>query len=186
ARARGVKVRVLLDHLGNLQYPGYRRTKRFLTAAGIEWHLMLPLQPLKGRFQRPDLRNHRKLLVVDGDVAFTGSLNVIEPAYQRRKNHRRGLEWKDYRVRFEGPGVAGLDAIFATYWYSETGELVVREVAPVRPGDGTLDCQVVPSGPGFHGENNLRLFNSLVYNAQRRFVLVSPYFVPDDSMLYAV
>src|SRR5690606_2218561 len=94
ARARGVKVRVLLDHLGNLQYPGYRRTKRFLTAAGIEWHLMLPLQPLKGRFQRPDLRNHRKLLVVDGDVAFTGSLNVIEPAYQRRKNHRRGLEWK--------------------------------------------------------------------------------------------
>ncbi|HLU63916.1 MAG TPA: cardiolipin synthase [Protaetiibacter sp.] len=186
ARARGVKVRVLLDHLGNLQYPGYRRTKRFLTAAGIEWHLMLPLQPLKGRFQRPDLRNHRKLLVVDGDVAFTGSLNVIEPAYQRRKNHRRGLEWKDYWVRFEGPVVAGLDAIFATDWYSETDELLVREVAPVRPGDGTLDCQVVPSGPGFPGENNLRLFNSLVYNAQRRIVLVSPYFVPDDSMLYAV
>jgi cardiolipin synthase len=186
ARARGVKVRVLLDHLGNLQYPGYRRTKKFLTEAGIDWHLMLPLQPFKGHFQRPDLRNHRKLLVVDGAVAYTGSLNVIEPSYQKAKNHKRGLHWKDYWVRFEGPVVAGLDAIFATDWYSETDELLVREVARARPGDGTLDCQVVPSGPGFPGENNLRLFNSLVYNAQKRIVLVSPYFVPDDSMLYAV
>lgn len=186
ARARGVKVRVLLDHLGNLQYPGFRRTKRFLTEAGIDWHLMLPLQPLKGRFQRPDLRNHRKLLVIDGEVAFTGSINIIESAYQKSKNRKRGLHWKDYWVRFEGPVVAGIDAIFATDWYSETDELLVREVAPVRPGDGALDCQVVPSGPGFPGENNLRLFNSLVYNAQRRIVLVSPYFVPDDSMLYAV
>ncbi|AYF98108.1 cardiolipin synthase [Protaetiibacter intestinalis] len=186
ARARGVKVRVLLDHLGNLQYPGYRRTKRFLDAAGIEWHLMLPLQPLKGKFQRPDLRNHRKLLVIDGTVAFTGSLNVIETPYQRKKNHRRGLHWKDYWVRFEGPVVAGIDAIFVTDWYSETDELLVREAAPIRAGDGHLDCQVVPSGPGFSVENNLRLFNSLVYNAQKRIILVSPYFVPDDSMLYAV
>jgi len=186
ARARGVKVRVLLDHLGNLQYPGYRRTRRFLDRAGIDWHLMLPLQPFKGRFQRPDLRNHRKLLVVDGEIGFTGSVNVIETPYQKKKNHKRGLHWKDYWVRFEGPVVAGIDAIFVTDWYSETDELLMREVAPIREGDGHLDCQVVPSGPGFSVENNLRLFNSLVYNAQKRIILVSPYFVPDDSMLYAV
>ncbi|WP_255513332.1 cardiolipin synthase [Homoserinibacter sp. GY 40078] len=186
-RARGVKVRVLLDHLGNFQYPGYRRTKKFLTEAGIEWHLMLPLQPFKRKFQRPDLRNHRKLVVIDGEIAFTGSLNVIETPYQRKKNHKRGLHWKDYWARFEGPVVAGIDAVFVTDWYSETDELLVRESAPVRTmGDGDIDCQVVPSGPGFSVENNLRLFNSLVYNAQRRIVLVSPYFVPDDSMLYAV
>jgi cardiolipin synthase len=187
ARARGVKVRVLLDHLGNLQYPGFSRTKKFLDKAGIEWHLMLPLLPLKGKFQRPDLRNHRKLLVIDGQVAFTGSINIIETPYQKKKNHKKGLHWKDYWVRFEGPVVAGIDAIFVTDWYSETEELLVREAAPVRAtGDGHLDCQVVPSGPGFSGENNLRLFNSLVYNAQKRIILVSPYFVPDDSMLYAV
>ena len=52
--------------------------------------------------------------------------------------------------------------------------------------DETIDCQVVPSGPGFDGENNLRLFNTLLYNAQERIILTSPYFVPDDSMLYAV
>jgi len=189
AHRRGVVVRVLLDHLGNFQYPGYRRTVRRLNAMGIAWRRMLPFRPLRGQLQRPDLRNHRKLLVVDGKVAFTGSQNVIETGYQRRKNHRRGLHWKDYMARFEGPVVAGIDALFVTDWYSETGELLEREAAPARPevsDEGEYDCQVVPSGPGFEGENNLRLFNSLVYAAQKKVILTSPYFVPDDSMLYAI
>lgn len=187
AHDRGVIVRVLLDHLGNAQYPGYRRTVRRLTAMGVQWRRMLPFRPLHGQLQRPDLRNHRKLLVIDGEVAFTGSQNVIETGYQRRRNHRRGLHWKDYMARFEGPVVAGIDALFVTDWYSETGELLDREAAPVRrTGDGDFDCQVVPSGPGFDGENNLRLFNSLVYAAQKKVILTSPYFVPDDSMLYAI
>jgi cardiolipin synthase A/B len=189
AHRRGVVVRVLLDHLGNFQYPGYRRTVRRLNAMGVKWRRMLPFRPLRGQFQRPDLRNHRKLLVIDGEVAFTGSQNVIETGYQRRKNHRRGLHWKDYMARFEGPVVAGIDALFVTDWYSETGELLEREAAPARPevsDEGEYDCQVVPSGPGFEGENNLRLFNSLVYAAQKKVILTSPYFVPDDSMLYAI
>lgn len=187
AHDRGVIVRVLLDHLGNAQYPGYRRTVKRLNRMGVQWRRMLPFRPSRGQFQRPDLRNHRKLLVVDGLVAFTGSQNIIEPGYQRRRNHRRGLRWKDYMVRFEGPVVAGIDALFVTDWYSETGELLEREAAPARmTGEGDLDCQVVPSGPGFEGENNLRLFNSLVYAAQKKVILTSPYFVPDDSMLYAI
>ncbi|MEO8093857.1 MAG: cardiolipin synthase [Pseudolysinimonas sp.] len=187
AHNRGVGVRVLLDHLGNFPYPGYRRTIRRLKAMGVRWHLMLPFQPWRFLIQRPDLRNHRKLLVIDGEIAYTGSQNIIETPYQKRSNRRRGLHWKDYMARFEGPVVAGLDALFLTDWYSETGDLLEREAAPARKtGDGTLDCQVVPSGPGFPGENNLRMFNSLVYAAQERIILVSPYFVPDDSMLYAI
>jgi cardiolipin synthase len=187
AHDRGVKVRVLLDHLGNFSYPGYRRTIRWLKASGVRWHLMLPFQPWRLLIQRPDLRNHRKLLVIDGEIAYTGSQNIIETPYQKRGNHRRGLHWKDYMVRFEGPVVAGIDALFVTDWYSETGDLLEREAAPaIKTGDGALDCQVVPSGPGFPGENNLRMFNSLVYAAQERIILVSPYFVPDDSMLYAI
>jgi cardiolipin synthase len=188
ARRRGVTVRLLMDHIASRGYPGYRRTRRRLTRIGVEWQLMLPVLPLRGKYQRPDLRNHRKLLVVDGLVAFTGSQNMIDRGYQRRSNRRRGLAWKDFMVRFEGPVVAGVNALFVTDWYSETDELLIRESDPVHTSDGdeTIDCQVVPSGPGFDGENNLRLFNTLLYNAQERIILTSPYFVPDDSMLYAV
>ena len=188
ALARGVTVRVLLDHIASLRVRGYRRTLRRLKAMGADWHLLLPVQPYRGRYQRPDLRNHRKVLVVDGRVAFMGSQNMIDRTYDRWTNRRRGLKWKDLMVRLEGPIVAELNTIFISDWFAETDVLLERAarqvVAPV--GDEDLDCQVVPSGPGFERENNLRLFNGLIYAAQRRIVLVSPYFVPDDSMLYAV
>lgn len=188
AVARGVTVRVMFDHIASLRVPGYRRTKRRLTRAGVHWELLLPIQPWRGRYQRPDLRNHRKVLVVDGRVGFMGSQNMIDRSYNRRVNRRRGLRWQDLMVRLEGPVVAELNAVFITDWFSETDELLAREgnsrVDPV--GDQRLDCQVVPSGPGFDSENNLRLFNALIYAAEERLVLTSPYFVPDDSMLYAV
>ncbi|GAA2750436.1 cardiolipin synthase [Amnibacterium kyonggiense] len=188
ALARGVTVRVLLDHIASLRVRGYRRTIRRLKAMGADWHLLLPVQPYRGRYQRPDLRNHRKVLVVDGRVGFMGSQNMIDRTYDRWTNRRRGLRWQDLMVRLEGPIVAELNTIFISDWFAETDVLLERaarqSVAPVGTED--LDCQVVPSGPGFERENNLRLFNGLIYAAQRRVVLVSPYFVPDDSMLYAV
>jgi len=166
----------------------YLRTIRQLKRIGTKWHLMLPVQPWRGRWQRPDLRNHRKLLVIDRTVAFTGSQNMIDRSYNKRGNIRRGLQWKDLMVRFEGPIVAGINALFVTDWYSETDELLIRETdsMPDEKIVDAIDAQVVPSGPGFDLENNLRLFNSLVYNAQRRVIITSPYFVPDDSMLYAI
>jgi cardiolipin synthase A/B len=185
---RGVTVRVLLDHLQSKRQKGYRRTLRRLTQAGVQWELMLPLQPLKGKWQRPDLRNHRKLLVVDGKVGFMGSQNIIDRTYNKRGNIRRGLKWKDLMTRLEGPIVAGLNAIFITDWYSETDELLTRDIEPVGPRDvpDAIDCQMVPSGPGFVGENNLRLFLALLYSAQERLVITSPYFVPDESIMYAI
>ncbi|MDQ4045511.1 MAG: cardiolipin synthase [Chloroflexota bacterium] len=188
AHRRGVTVRVLLDHIASRQYPGYRRTLKRLREMGVQWRLMLPVQPLRGKWQRPDLRNHRKLLVLDGEVAYTGSQNMIDSSYDRLRNRRRKLRWKDLMVRFEGPIVAGINALFVTDWYSETDELLLREADPgwMHEGPEALDCQVVPSGPGFEGENNLRLFNALLYSAQERIIISSPYFVPDESMLYAI
>ncbi|WP_167137160.1 cardiolipin synthase [Diaminobutyricimonas sp. TR449] len=188
AHKRGVTVRVLLDHVASWRYPGYRKTIRRLKKMGIQWQLMLPVQPLKWKYQRPDLRNHRKLLVIDGTLAFTGSQNMIDSSYNKKKNLRRGLHWKDLMVRFEGPIVAGIDALFVTDWYSETDELLLRETVEAREVQTSvpLDCQVVPSGPGFEGENNLRLFNALLYSAQEKIIITSPYFVPDESMLYAI
>ncbi|OIH94600.1 cardiolipin synthase [Curtobacterium sp. MCBA15_001] len=188
AQARGVTIRFLMDHWASRGYPGFKDTLAFLDRANIEWHLMLPLQPLQGKFQRPDLRNHRKIMVIDGSVAFTGSQNLIDRSYDTKAHIEKGLAYKDLFARFEGPVVAGINALFVTDWYSETDELLLRESDPVQRADrgDALDCQVVPSGPGFDGENNLRLFNALLYSAQKKVSITSPYFVPDDSMLYAI
>ncbi|GAA4160795.1 cardiolipin synthase [Gryllotalpicola daejeonensis] len=188
---RGVTVRVLLDHIASLRTRGYRRTIKRLNAMGARWQLMLPIQLFKGRYQRPDLRNHRKLVVIDGEVGFMGSQNVIDPSYDKASNRRRGLHWKELVARLDGPIVSGLNAIFITDWYVETDELLAREARVVEPTfiappREQIDCQLVPSGPGFPHENNLRLFLALLYYAQEQIIITSPYFVPDESMLTAL
>jgi len=185
---RGVTVRVLLDHWANRGKPFYRKTLRRLTAMGAQWQLMLPVQPFKGKYQRPDLRNHRKLLVVDGRVAFTGSQNVTASTYNLKKNIKRGLHWVDLMARIEGPVVASVNAVFLSDWYSETDEVLTEQIDlfDVTAGPGDLDCQIIPSGPGFEFQNNLKLFAGLLYAAQRKIIVVSPYFVPDEAMLLAI
>lgn len=188
AAERGVVVRVLLDYWANRGKPFYKETTRRLDRMGAHWRLMLPVQPLKGKYQRPDLRNHRKLLVVDGRIAFTGSQNVTDSTYNLRKNIKRGLHWVDLMVRVQGPVVASINAVFLSDWYSETEEILTDEINlfDVKPGPGDLDCQIVPSGPGFEFQNNLKLFAGLIYAAQERIIIVSPYFVPDEALLLAV
>ncbi|MDR2256677.1 MAG: cardiolipin synthase [Arthrobacter sp.] len=187
AVARGVKVRFLYDQLGSWRVKGYKALKRRLTDGGIEWYRMLPLAPLQWRWRRPDLRNHRKIVVVDGQVAFTGSMNLIEPGYKRKKSHELGREWVEILARVEGPLVDHFDVVFATDWNLESNEQIFDQLEGAeldRPG--TITGQVVPSGPGFPEENNLRLFNTLLYSAQHVVRMTSPYFVPDDSLLYAI
>lgn len=224
AASRGVKIRVLFDHLGSRKYKGFRPLKRRLAAAGIDWALMLPFEPLRGRVRRIDLRNHRKHVIIDGVRAFMGSMNMIESSYGNVRNAQIGRHWHDIMVELTGPVVASLEAVFATDWYSETGEdLTIRaydsderlserehaiggrlttglgaaaalarsvgsgsSVTSVRADSEVNAVQVVPSGPGFRTHPNLRLFVSLVYLAQERLRIVSPYFVPDESMLAAI
>ncbi|MFK3676754.1 cardiolipin synthase [Microbacterium sp. NPDC090218] len=185
--ARGIEVRVLLDHWANRGKPRYKQTIARLNAMGADWHLMLPVQPLKGKMQRPDLRNHRKLLVVDGNIAFLGSQNITDSTYNLPKNIKRGLHWVDLMVRLDGPVVLSVNAIFVADWYSETDTVLEGiDIAHANIGSGDLDCQVVPSGPGFEVENNLRLFLGLLYAAKKKIMIVSPYFVPDEALLLAV
>ncbi|MGN6742954.1 MAG: cardiolipin synthase [Amnibacterium sp.] len=189
AQARGVRLRVLIDHLGSRKYPGFTRARAELARLGVPSRLMLPVQPLRGRYQRPDLRNHRKLVIADGAVALLGSPNLIEPGYELARNHRRGLVWHDLLVEVRGPVVQQADAVFATDWFSETGdELPTTAVGGVADDEDpeTLLCQLAPSGPAFEAENNLALFNSLIYAAERRVAISTPYFVPDPSLLGAI
>ena len=187
AAARGIPVRVLLDYWANRWKPKYRDTVRRLEAMGADWHVMLPVQPLRGRIQRPDLRNHRKLLVIDGTVGFLGSQNITDSSYNLPKNIRQGLHWVDLMVRVDGPVVASLNAVFLSDYYAETDTVPEGiDITRIETGAGDLDCQIVPSGPGFEVENNLRLFLGLLYAAQERIMIVSPYFVPDEALLAAV
>ncbi|WP_029210812.1 cardiolipin synthase [Arsenicicoccus bolidensis] len=189
AVARGVEVRVLFDHLASLRIPGYRRTIKRLDAMGAQWARMLPFTPFKREILRPDLRNHRKLLIIDGAVGYIGSQNLIDARYGKRRNRRLGREWIDIMARFTGPVVLELDAVFRTDWYSETDELLdvgSTQGLPEVRATGDLYAQCVPSGPGFEAENNLKLFNALIYNALHSVRMISPYFVPDESLLMAV
>ena len=191
ASARGVKVRFLFDHLGSRKLPGHKTMLEFCTTHGIEWYRMMPVRPLHGQWRRPDLRNHRKILVVDDQIAFCGSQNLVEASYGNPKYQEMGRRWVDLMARVTGSTVAALDAVFASDWYTESGEMLdVKRADPQGPvaADAIADvtCQVVPSGPGFPSENNLRLFTSLLASASRRISITSPYFIPDESLLYAV
>lgn len=183
AVARGVKVKLLLDQIGSIKYHGYCSLGKRLSAIGVDWYLMLPIQLHKGRFRRPDLRNHRKLLVVDGHTGFIGSINLIKREYRTTDRY-----WIDYMVELTGPVVTSLMGVFAVDWYIESNELLELEEQEYDHGEAedVNYLQLIPSGPGYTTEPNLRMFNSLVHHAKRRLVLVSPYFVPDESLLEAV
>lgn len=188
AVARGVKVRLMFDHIGSWKYPRRYAFRKHLDEIGVEWKMMMPLLPWRGRFRRPDLRNHRKVVIVDGRVGFMGSYNLIDRSYLMRNHRKAGRQWIDVMVELTGPIVTSLETMFAVDWYTESGEALQLE--PPRDDDPSLAdvnvVQLVPSGPGYTAEPNLKLFNSMMYHARQRLVICSPYFVPDESLLSAV
>ena len=178
---RNVEVRVLYDHLGSRKYVGHPEMNKRLTADGVDWRRMMPIDLLHGRWRRPDLRNHRKLVVIDGVRAFVGSQNMIDSSYLSKRNKRTGRHWIDLNVEVAGEIVASIDAVFRVDWYVESGEAVEVAVDP-RPNEAASGMQLVPSGPGYPSEPNLRLFCSMIADARERVVIVSPYFVPDEAL----
>lgn len=189
ACARGVKVKVLSDHVAQFSYPNRKETVARFKAMGAEYLPMLPLQPFKKHWRRPDLRNHRKLVVIDGTLGYIGSQNLIVDHYHQKKNIERGLHWKELVAKIDGPAVREIQAVFVTDWYSECGELLLPEAGSVHVGEldrAKLDMQMVPSGPSFENDNNLKLFAALFQNARHRISVTSPYYVPDESIQMAL
>jgi cardiolipin synthase len=188
AQNRGVECRVLVDHLGNLLLNG--PVLKRLRAAGITVHKMLPLNPFNNQWNRFDLRNHRKIVVIDGRIGFTGSHNLIEDTYHKRSNIKKGLHYIELVARVTGPIVLELDAVFITDWYSETNNLLDARTAPeirgLAPVTGDVLCQVLPSGPGFQNDNNLMLFVALFHAARKQITIANPYVVPDEALLLAL
>lgn len=181
---RDVAVYVLFDPVGSRRYKNYRELKRTLTRIGVHWHPLLPISIKPANYNRPDLRNHRKLAIFDMQTAFIGSINLIDKHYERRD----AIAYEELMAELRGPVVRQCAAIFAGDWYSETGEVLNNEptnshAAPSN--DGAL-VQLVPSGPSYPHANNLQVFVSLLYTAQKRVIITNPYFVPDEALLAAV
>ncbi|MGO1541998.1 MAG: cardiolipin synthase [Luteimonas sp.] len=177
AAGRGVHCRLLLDAVGAKR--GLRAYRRTLRKAGVEVHDMLPGGLRWRRSGRIDLRNHRKLAVIDDDVAFIGSQNLAGPDFVPDHPNRELV------ARVHGPAVAHVEAMFAVDWYLETGEGL--EVSPARPlQDEDVAVQLLPSGPAFPFPNARDTVETLIHLAQRKLVITTPYFVPDDSTLNAL
>ncbi len=183
---RGVKVRVLFDAMGYRAYPRRGEMKKLMTALGVEWHMMLPVRLKPKDYNRIDLRNHRKILVIDDRVAYIGSQNLVDRTYHRKDK----IYYDELVVKMTGPIVRHCSAIFAGDWYAETNERLTEVIDPKKralpPRTGSVVAQLVPSGSSYETLNNSKLFVSLIHKAQKSLVITNPYFVPDDAMLDAV
>ena len=192
ACARGVKVRLLIDHHGLRTIPGWRGFTRMLDESGIEWHLMLPMSIFKGHIRRPDLRNHRKLLIIDGQKAFIGSHNLVAADYDTPAYQKAGIEYHDTSVEVSGVVVRQVQAAFASDWYYATKqELSFEELNLSEDGEANENImgqpmQIIPSGPSYPSEPNLRMFISMVSQARHHVSIASPYFIPDEPLLAAL
>ena len=177
AAARGVQCRLLLDAVGAKR--GLRRYARRLHKAGVEVQVMLPGGLRWRRSGRMDLRNHRKVAVIDSCAGYVGSQNLAAPDFVT------GFPNRELVARVQGPVVAHLEGVFASDWYIETGQRL--QVKPVPAASGAnIAMQLLPSGPAYPFENARDTVNALIHLAQRKLVLTTPYFVPDDATLSAL
>ena len=187
AAARGVRCRVLVDALGARPWWNCRQPQR-LREAGVELQAALPVGLLRTLVGRTDLRLHRKIVVIDGQAAWTGSMNLVDPRYFKQG---AGVgEWVDAMIRVEGAAVIPLGATMIGDWMLETGEpldgLIESAGLHLVQPDGPADIQVIPSGPGQTGDGLLQMLLALINAAQDELVLTTPYLVPDDAMIVAL
>lgn len=176
---RGVVCRVLFDAVGSR--PWARSVRRKLRAMGVQVHAVLPWGLFRRRATRVDLRNHRKIVVIDGVIGYVGSQNLVDSKFIA------GLCYEELVARVRGPAVWQLQYVFASDWYLDGDELLNDAAffpAVERPANVAL--QVLPSGPHSPYENNQRLIVSLVHAARQRIVVTTPYFVPDEPLLQAI
>lgn len=179
AAKRGIQVRLLVDDVGS-----YATSMKFfepLVKAGGKVKRFLPVSLLTRRLWLNN-RNHRKIVIVDGRIGFTGGMNVGDDYVGRNR------PWRDAHVRVEGPAVARLQEIFCQDWFHQSTEDLARpEYFPEIEPAGDEWCQFVASGPDDDGWYAIAtLLFAAVNVARKRVWLETPYFVPDPPMVMAL
>jgi cardiolipin synthase len=181
---QGVQVRLLYDAMGSHQLR--HRWLRGLHDGGGLSSVFLPMNPFRRRLQ-VNMRNHRKITVVDGDIAFVGGLNVGDEYLG--KDPRFGF-WRDTHLRVRGPAVGDLQHIFAEDWHFASGEQLTdpaheeqwRAYYHPQSVGGPYLAQVIDSGPDRDLKGIREIYFAAILNARRRVWIASPYFVPDAGL----
>lgn len=179
AARRGVRCRLMADAVGSR--PGLERLAAPLRSAGVEVTPMLPVGFFRHNAARFDLRNHRKLAVIDGQIGYVGSQNIVDPEFVP------GHPNEELVARVTGPVVAQIQAVLLADRFIETGTVFdYTHLFPELPARGPSPAQLLPSGPGYQRENGEELFIAMLYAARQRVVITTPYFVPDEPFLEAL
>jgi cardiolipin synthase A/B len=179
AARRGVSCRVVMDAVGSSG--GLRHLGPELRKAGVEVVAAMPVDYFRRNAARVDLRNHRKLAVIDGGTGYVGSQNIVDPTFLKAYPNEELL------VRVVGPVVVQLQAVFLADRFQETlTRLETKELMPPSTWVGEASAQVLPSGPGYAHENQQTMLVDLLHEARTRVVMTTPYFVPDEPFLEAM
>lgn len=179
AAQRGVKCRVLMDGIGSRA--ALRTIAPAMRAAGIEVKALLPVGPFRRNTLRFDMRNHRKIAVIDGCVGYFGSQNIVAPKFVKDCTN------EELVARVTGPLVAQLQAVFLMDRYLETETpLQDSDLFPKPRCLGASPAQLLPSGPTYPNENAHEIMVALMYGARQRIVITTPYFIPDEPFLQAM
>lgn len=184
AARRGVRCRAMVDAIGSRAFTR-SRTWAELKAAGVETVVALPLgNPLRTMFlRRLDLRNHRKITVIDDTILHCGSQNCADAEFRVKP---RFAPWVDIMVRFEGPVVRQMQLLFAQDWLSYRPDELASFDGSIEPMPGGFVAQVVGTGPNVRHGVTAQLFSRLVYEAHRELIVSTPYFVPGETVCEAL
>jgi cardiolipin synthase len=176
----GVRIYVLFDEVGSMGLPEDYLAE--LRAAGIQAKPFNTRRGFSNRFQI-NFRNHRKVVVVDGRVAFVGGLNVGDEYVGREA---RFGHWRDTHARYEGPVVPCVQLSFVEDWYWATRGLPELHWEPEASEDNDIHMLVLPSGPADSLETASLFYVHAINSAEERLWISSPYFVPDDQVVSAL
>ncbi len=182
AAARGLACRVMVDDLGSraLIHSEHWRAMR---TAGVHVAVGLPignplLRPFEGRI---DLRNHRKIVVIDDRITYCGSQNCADPEFRVKAKY---APWVDAVMRFEGPIARQNQFLFASDWMtyvSENLDHLLSKALPLSMPEG-MAAQVIGTGPTARYSAMPEMFEALMFAARRELIITTPYYVPDESL----
>jgi cardiolipin synthase len=184
AHERGIKISILLDSLGSKAFLKGNTCKK-MRAAGIDITEALHVNAVRMLFQRADIRNHRKIAVIDNRLAYAGSQNLVDPRFFKQD---AGVgEWIDMMIRVAGPAVSVLHNIASMDWSIEAGKVASFSDKTIHmQAAGDIPVQVIPSGPVFRQGAIHQLLMGIIYSARHELVITTPYFAPDDALSEAL